>query len=76
MPSSSLTPAGERDEGGGCCYCSIGRETQGGSGYAVNLGGDAGSLEVEGREHITIYHARMVEDGREEISTAERHFCS
>ncbi len=58
------------------CYCSICRKTQGGGGYAVNIGGDAGSLQVSGRESISIYHARMRQaDGSVEISTGERHFC-
>ena len=58
------------------CYCSICRKTQGGGGYAVNLGGDAGTLDVYGREHVSIYHARIVEDGAVTISPGERHFCS
>lgn len=53
------------------CHCSICRKTQGGGGYAINLGGDAASLKVKGRGHISIYHARM--GGH--ASTAERHFC-
>lgn len=58
------------------CYCSICRKTQGGGGYAVNIGGDAGSLQVSGRESISVYHARMRQaDGSVEISTGERHFC-
>ena len=57
------------------CYCSICRKTQGG-GYAVNIGGDAGSLQVSGRESISVYHARMRQpDGSVEISSGERHFC-
>ncbi len=55
------------------CYCSICRKTQGGGGYAINLGGDAESLRVKGRKHISIYHARMSDT---EVSSAERHFCS
>ncbi|HWK48022.1 MAG TPA: GFA family protein [Stellaceae bacterium] len=58
------------------CYCGVCRKTQGGGGYAVNLGGVAASLEVEGRENISIYHARIDDDGHEYTSTAERHFCS
>lgn len=63
-----------------CCYCSICRKTAGGGGYAINLGGDAESLEVEGREHIRIYHARLREadggtHGETRESPAERHFC-
>jgi hypothetical protein len=60
------------------CYCSICRKTQGGGGYAINLGGDATTLKVRGRKAISIYHARMQEPGdtRAHSSTAERHFCS
>ena len=54
------------------CYCSICRKTQGGGGYAINLGADAATLTVEGREHVTIYHARLEGGGKSE---AERHFC-
>ena len=57
------------------CYCSIWRKTQGGGGYSINLGGDAKSLKVKGREHIAIYHAKMREDHHVRISSAERHFC-
>jgi hypothetical protein len=59
------------------CYCSICRKTDGGGGFAINLGGAAESLKVKGREHIRIYHARMKnpEDKRAHTSTAERHFC-
>ncbi|MGD2133062.1 MAG: GFA family protein [Maricaulaceae bacterium] len=54
------------------CYCSICRKTQGGGGYAINLAGDADSLEVEGEEHAATYHARL---DAGETSTAERRFC-
>lgn len=54
------------------CYCSICRKTQGGGGYAINLGGDASTLKVSGKEHITVYHAKMPDGG---ASSAERHFC-
>jgi len=58
------------------CYCSICRKTQGGGGYAINLGGDAASLKVRGRKYISIYHAKMREEGRRtRTSGAERHFC-
>ena len=58
------------------CYCSICRKTQGGGGYAINLGGDSRTLEVEGREHVTIYHARMEENGHPIDNATERHFCA
>ncbi|PHN23393.1 GFA family protein [Pseudomonas sp. ICMP 561] len=57
------------------CYCSICRKTQGGGGYSINLGGDAKSLKVKGRENISIYHAKIGEDHHVRISSAERHFC-
>lgn len=44
------------------CYCSICRKTQGGGGFAINLGGDAQSLKVRGRKHISIYHARLKDE--------------
>ncbi|OPG68667.1 alanine acetyltransferase [Pseudomonas ogarae] len=60
------------------CYCSICRKTQGGGGFAINLGGDAQSLKVRGRKHISIYHARLKDedDKRARRSSAERHFCA
>ena len=59
------------------CYCSICRKTQGGGGYAINLGGDARTLRITGRQHVSIYHAKMREAGqaRAHRSPAERHFC-
>ena len=58
------------------CYCSICRKTAGGGGYAINLGGDHASLEVVGREHVRVYHARLREPGEaDEESPAERNFC-
>ena len=59
------------------CYCSICRKTGGGGGYAINLGGDATSLRVSGRQHVSVYHAKLREPGeaRARRSPAERHFC-
>jgi hypothetical protein len=54
------------------CYCSICRKTAGGGGYAINLGAKAATLQVEGEDHISVFHAQM--DGEE--SPAERRFCS
>lgn len=53
------------------CYCSICRKTDGGGGYAINLGARADSLAVDGAEHIAVYSA--VIDGRQ--SAVERRFC-
>jgi hypothetical protein len=59
------------------CYCSICRKTQGGGGYAINLGGAARSLKVRGRKQISVYHAKIKAEGerRAHRSSAERHFC-
>lgn len=59
------------------CYCTICRKTAGGGGYAVNLGGDARTLEVRGRDHVRVYHAKMrnPEDERDHTSSAGRAFC-
>ena len=58
------------------CYCSICRKTQGGGGYAINLGGDANTLQVEGRDAITVYRAKIRHaDGSETQSAGERNFC-
>src|SRR5690606_23147434 len=58
------------------CYCSICRKTAGG-GYAINLGGDYRTLAVEGREHLSVYRARMAdpETGAVTVSEGQRHFC-
>lgn len=53
------------------CYCSICRKTAGGGGYAINLGGRYETLKVEGKEHLSIYHAII--GGKS--SSAKRHFC-
>jgi hypothetical protein len=60
------------------CYCSICRKTAGGGGYAINLGADAKTLEVEGAENISVYHAKLYDRGRPgeaPASEAERNFC-
>jgi hypothetical protein len=54
------------------CYCSICRKTAGSGGFAINLGGVNSTLKVEGREHLSVYRARM-DDGTQ--STGHRHFC-
>ena len=59
------------------CYCSICRKTAGSGGFGINLGGENATLDVDGREHINVYHARMVdpETGEASESPAERRFC-
>jgi hypothetical protein len=58
------------------CYCEICRKTAGGGGYAVNLGGEASSLDVEGEKYLSIYKATLVDkDVGPYVSSAERNFC-
>ncbi len=57
------------------CYCSICRKTAGGGGYAINIMGEADTLEVEGEEHLSVYHAKGTEDHGKEPSPAGRRFC-
>ena len=59
------------------CYCSICRKTAGGGGFAINLGGDFGSLKVEGRDNVRVYRASVQdpESGEDVQSPGERNFC-
>ena len=54
------------------CYCSICRKTAGTGGFAINLGADHRTLQVQGEEHLTVYRARRA-DGAQ--SAGQRHFC-
>jgi hypothetical protein len=55
------------------CYCAICRKTAGGGGYAINLGAQRATLDVQGEEHLSVYRARLA-GGR--TSSGERNFCS
>ncbi len=59
------------------CYCSICRKTAGGGGFAINLSGVHDTLEVEGREHVRMYQAKIQREGDAEPqeSPGRRHFC-
>ena len=59
------------------CYCTICRKTAGSGGYAINLSGDAATLEIEGRENLSVYQARQVDSASLTItqSPAQRSFC-
>ena len=54
------------------CHCSICRKTAGSGGFAINLGADHATLKVQGREHLSVYRARL-RNGRR--SQGQRHFC-
>lgn len=60
------------------CYCSICRKTGGGGGYAINIMGHRGTLEVEGEDLLETYRvpAERTEGGGEGLSDSRRRFCS
>ncbi|MEE8164364.1 MAG: GFA family protein [Myxococcota bacterium] len=62
------------------CYCSICRKTSGGGGFAINISGDYSTLEVQGREHLRVYRARLkssdaTSEDEPRPSQGQRHFC-
>lgn len=57
------------------CYCGICRKVGGGGGFLINLGGNARSLQVSGREHVREYRAPIERDGTTTPSQHARHFC-
>jgi hypothetical protein len=58
------------------CYCSICRKTQGGGGFAINLGAWKKSLKLEGKKHLSVYRALGVLRGQpKKRSSGRRHFC-
>lgn len=58
------------------CHCSICRKTAGSGGYAINLGGDARTLKIQGKKNLGTFHAVIREEGkRAKRSKAERSFC-
>ena len=60
------------------CYCSICRKTAGGGGFAINIEGEAATLDISGNEYVSVYQARIAdaESGRGKQSPGKRHFCS
>lgn len=57
------------------CYCRICRKTNGGGGYAINLGALNDTLDVTGRENLAVYKAEIERNGQCEKSSGERNFC-
>lgn len=55
------------------CYCSICRKTAGGGGYAINIMGDAATLEIDGGESLGVFRAEL-HPGR--TSSGQRNFCT
>src|SRR3546814_3029984 len=57
-----------------CCGWTC-RKAGGGGGYAINRAGEAATREVQGKEHVSVYHARGPAGDPSGVSPAERHFC-
>ena len=57
------------------CYCSICRKTAGGGGFAINLGADNETLQVQGKQHVSVYRAKIADGGKVRQSDARRSFC-
>jgi len=57
------------------CYCSACRKTAGSGGFAINLGGEAETLRVTGREHVRVYRPGHIDEHDGKPSPQERHFC-
>ncbi len=59
------------------CYCSICRKTAGSGGFAINLSGEADSLEIEGKEYLSVYQARETDPLTKAVteSPMQRNFC-
>lgn len=60
------------------CYCSICRKTQGGGGFAINVGALYDTLVINGEEQIASFSPMYTnhETGVYESSTGKRNFCS
>ena len=41
----------------------------------VNLAADAGTLQVDGQQHVSVYRSTIERDGKPAKSRHERHFC-
>jgi hypothetical protein len=59
------------------CYCSICRKTQGGGGFAINIGALHDTLVIAGEDQIASFSAMYTnhETGEYETSPGRRSFC-
>lgn len=59
------------------CYCSICRKTQGGGGFAINIGALFDTLVIDGEEHVARFSPMYNnhETGVYEPSPGQRAFC-
>ena len=57
------------------CYCGTCRKTAGSGGSAINLSARAGTLRLEGEEHVRVYKPGHVDEHDGSTSSQERRFC-
>jgi len=59
------------------CYCTICRKTAGAGGFAINIKGQAESLQIhQGEAEIQVYQAQITNAvGEQEQSPLQRRFC-
>lgn len=59
------------------CYCSFCRTTSGSGGYGINIGAQADSLIVKGKEHVGFHHGMEHDKHTDELkkSPGGRYFC-
>ena len=57
------------------CYCSICRKAGAGGGYAVNIMGDHGTLQVSGAGNIAVFLAEITDEGTPYKGSCQRNFC-
>ena len=58
-------------------YCSICRRTAGSLGYAINLPSYADILEIQGKQHLSIYQTKLINEKTKEVteSPSQRNLC-
>ena len=57
------------------CYCSLCRKVGGGGGYAINIMGDAGTLNITGKASLADYRVKKQAGESDNLSTTHRYFC-
>jgi len=62
------------------CYCTVCRKTAGGGGYAINLAGEAATLEASGETAVYRVALARLGPGHDDLdgsglSPGRRHFC-
>jgi hypothetical protein len=58
-------------------YYSICRRAAGSLGYAINLPSDADTSEIQGKQHLSIYQTKLINEKTKEVteSPSQRNLC-